>query len=296
MSVPLVSVIMPVFNGGKFLEEAIQSILSQTFKDFEFIIINDGSTDNSLAIMKRYSSIDSRIKIIDRSNRGLIFSLNEGISVSRGQFIARMDADDISFPQRFEKQIEHMTKDASDVCGCHYLAISEQGDKEFEVYVPTCPELFFLFLSFGVPFAHGSVMMRKVFLQLNDIWYGDSHQYAEDKALWYRLFDKGAKFSNVDQILFAYRQVAISKSRKQKKEIRQDDRAIRFQYMRKYRSHAVSVMEALESRFASLSEREKGLVIELAFELKLNRVTLFKNTKKKLLIYTFLKYLYRCYF
>lgn len=102
----LISVIMPVYNGVRYLEEAIASILRQTYKDFEFIIINDGSTDDSLKIVRSFLERDSRIIVISRENRGLTASLNEGIEAAEGDFIARMDADDYSYPDRFAKEIE----------------------------------------------------------------------------------------------------------------------------------------------------------------------------------------------
>ncbi|MEJ2498929.1 MAG: glycosyltransferase family 2 protein [Sulfurovaceae bacterium] len=93
----LISVILPVYNGALYLDEAIKSILSQTYSNFEFIIINDGSTDNSLEIINRYTPIDDRMKVISRENRGLITSLNEGIEKSEGTYIARIDQDDVSY-------------------------------------------------------------------------------------------------------------------------------------------------------------------------------------------------------
>ena len=110
---PKISVIMSVFNGSKFLADAIQSILNQTFKEFELIIIDDGSTDNSLNIIRSFESGDSRIKVISKLNEGLAKSLNAAISASQGDFIARMDADDISYKNRLEKQYEYMQKNKS---------------------------------------------------------------------------------------------------------------------------------------------------------------------------------------
>ena len=108
MNTPMISVVMPVYNAEKYLDEAIKSILVQTCKDFEFIIINDGSNDKSLEIIEKYNIQDERIVLINRENRGLIASLNEGIEKTKGRYIARMDADDISLPDRFEKQIEFL--------------------------------------------------------------------------------------------------------------------------------------------------------------------------------------------
>ena len=102
----LVSVILPVYNAQKYLEEAIESIINQTYTNFEFIIIDDGSGDNSLNIINKYQKQDSRILVITRENKGLVYTLNEGINQAKGKYIARMDADDISLSNRFEKQIE----------------------------------------------------------------------------------------------------------------------------------------------------------------------------------------------
>jgi len=99
---PKVSVIMSVFNGGSFLSGAIESILSQSFSDFEFIIINDGSTDNSLDTIEYYAEIDQRILVVSRENRGIFPSLNEGLKQSTGQYIAIVDADDVSDSRRFQ--------------------------------------------------------------------------------------------------------------------------------------------------------------------------------------------------
>src|SRR5215813_1090725 len=101
---PKVSVVMPVYNGESYLCEAIESVLAQTFEKFEFVIINDGSTDNSEEIILSYP--DERIRLIQQSNRGLVESLNCGLQSSRGAYIARMDADDISAPSRLEAELK----------------------------------------------------------------------------------------------------------------------------------------------------------------------------------------------
>src|SRR4030042_1971241 len=99
---------MSVYNGEKYLKEAVESILNQTFRDFEFIIINDGSTDGTGAILASYQQKDARIRIYNQENQGLIASLNRGCQLARGEYIARMDADDISLPQRLQRQLDYM--------------------------------------------------------------------------------------------------------------------------------------------------------------------------------------------
>ncbi|MBI5094602.1 MAG: glycosyltransferase family 2 protein [Candidatus Hydrogenedentes bacterium] len=107
---PAVSVVMSVYNGERYLAEAIESILGQTYRDFEFIIIDDGSTDESLKIVEGYASRDNRIRLVSRPNRGLAAALNDGIEIARAPIIARMDADDVSLPKRFEKQMLYMAQ------------------------------------------------------------------------------------------------------------------------------------------------------------------------------------------
>ena len=106
---PKISVVMPVLNGEKYLAEAIESILNQTFQDFEFIIVDDGSTDQTPEILRSYANKDSRIQIVTNPiNRGIGYSRNRGIALSRGEYIANMDADDLCLPERFEKQVRFL--------------------------------------------------------------------------------------------------------------------------------------------------------------------------------------------
>src|SRR6185369_4386478 len=117
IAVPLISVVLPVYNGEKYLAEAIDSILGQTLTDFELIIIDDGSTDNSLAILKQYKQRDNRIRLIARENRNLATTLNDLIDLAQGEWVARMDQDDIALPHRFEKQLQWLEQTGADICG-----------------------------------------------------------------------------------------------------------------------------------------------------------------------------------
>ena len=127
---PQISVIMPVYNGERFLSEAVESILKQTYQDFEFIIVDDGSTDRSLEIIQYYQALDERIILIENGkNIGVASSLNKGISAAKGEFIARMDADDISLPERLEQQRAFMfTRPDLGVLGCNYYRIHADGE------------------------------------------------------------------------------------------------------------------------------------------------------------------------
>ncbi|QOP41458.1 glycosyltransferase family 2 protein [Sulfurimonas marina] len=209
-----ISVIMPVYNAEKYLDEAIQSILSQTYRDFEFIVINDGSTDKSLEIIEKYKNQDERIVLISRENKGLVESLNEGIKKAKGKYLARMDADDISLPQRFEKQIQLMETEKLDICGCHFFIVDKQC-KYLSARVVSCKSDFNnMVLSRSVPFAHGSVMIKKEFLILHKLFYGETiFNKAEDYALWIRFAENNANISNADEFLFKYRHLDDSLSK-----------------------------------------------------------------------------------
>lgn len=201
---PLVSVVMPVYNGEKYLREAIESILNQTFKNFEFIIINDGSTDKSLEIIENYQNIDERIQLISRENKGLITSLNEGIQKSKGKYIARMDADDVSLTERFEKQVELMEECEVDICGCHYFVINEENKYIDSKIVPISQDAVNINIAYSVPFAHGSVLMKRDLFQ-KFIYGNTAFSTVEDYALWINMYMNNVKFSNVDEFLFKYR-------------------------------------------------------------------------------------------
>lgn len=207
---PIVSVILPIYNGEKYLNESIDSILSQSFEDFELILINDGSTDASLEIAEHYRKKDNRIVLISQENMGLISALNRGISCSKGKYIARMDQDDISLKNRFAKQVE-MLDSGCDICGCDFYLISEDGTTfgEKVVYKDAFP----LVLMTNVPFAHGSVMIRKDFLTKNKLEYGQTKYIkAEDYKLWCSIFECGGVLKNIPEFLFKYRDVEGSLS------------------------------------------------------------------------------------
>src|SRR5678816_4165512 len=107
---PRVSIVMPVYNAAAYLAEAVDSILAQTFRDFQFVIVNDGSTDRSTAILERYAHRDQRIKLISRPNTGIVGALNDGLAEATGDYIARMDADDVSTPNRLAVQVDYLDK------------------------------------------------------------------------------------------------------------------------------------------------------------------------------------------
>ncbi|NGP46765.1 glycosyltransferase family 2 protein [Bacillaceae bacterium SIJ1] len=155
-----VTVLMPVYNGAKYLSEAIESILNQTYKEFDLLIINDGSTDNSEEIINRFS--DDRIKYIaNDKNIGLIRTLNKGICLVRSEYIARMDADDISLPMRLEKQIKFMDEHQDiAVSGTSVLVFNEKGTIGKSIVSKDSNEIKTRLL-FHCALMHPSVIIRK---------------------------------------------------------------------------------------------------------------------------------------
>ncbi len=224
MNNPMISVIMPVYNGEKYLREAIDSILNQTYTDFEFIIVDDGSTDKSLDIIEHYSKIDDRIIVISRENKGLSASLNEGIEKARSKYIARMDADDISTETRFELQMNVMKDKNLDVLGSHYIVINDCGRKLNTVFMPLKEELISLQFLNTVPVAHPAVMLNKEFLVKHKLKYEDTP--AEDYHLWAHMYSLGARFSNCDDFLLLYRKDINSFSSTKRIEMQNDRKKI----------------------------------------------------------------------
>ena len=123
-----------VYNGEKWLRECIESVLNQTYKNFEFLIINDGSFDNSLKIIKEFALLDKRIKYITHENIGLTKSLNIGLNASRGDWIARIDCDDIALPKRLELQLSYILKENISVVGCQSILINNDDSKKKEIF------------------------------------------------------------------------------------------------------------------------------------------------------------------
>ena len=192
MTTPHVSVVMSVFNGERFLAEAVESILHQTFSDFEFIIINDGSSDKSADILSKYEHLDERVHIYHQENRGLIASLNRGLDFVRGKYLARMDADDVSLPYRLAEQVSILEQRPELVIlGSAYEVIDGCGKSTGVVRPPSQDTAIRWEMLFQCAFAHSSVMLRLDGLRQQRLAYDDNALYAEDYELWSRLLVQG---------------------------------------------------------------------------------------------------------
>lgn len=197
-----VSVLMPVYNAEKYLAEAINSIISQTYRDWELVIINDGSTDSSLSIINSFS--DSRIKVINNeTNLGLIKTLNKGIGLCNGEYIARMDADDISMPNRLALQVDFLDSNEEYIlCGTNADVIDSHGKITGKIINPTKNILLQISLLFTNPFIHPSMMICRDILTVN--FFDENAIYVEDYELWTRLADLG-QIANLELPLLQYR-------------------------------------------------------------------------------------------
>lgn len=199
---PLISVVLPVYNGEKYLAEAIDSILAQTFINFELLIIDDGSTDNSLAILKQYQKLDDRIRLISRENRSLATTLNELIDLARGEWVARMDADDIALPHRFERQLQWLEQTGADICGS-WVKFFGTSNKRIMKH-PQTDQAIKIELLFGTSFAHPTVIMKTSLIK--QLRYDKTWEKAEDYDLWERAARAGWQMTNVPEVLLLYRQ------------------------------------------------------------------------------------------
>ncbi len=197
---PKVTVLMPVYNGSQFLSQAIESILNQTFDDFEFLIFNDGSTDSSANIIRSYS--DKRIKYFDyKKNYGHVYHLNHGIEIAQGKYIARMDADDVSLPKRFIKQVVFMDNNPEvGVCGTWFRIL---GTRHVVRHPIEDVNIRIALLNDSV-IGHPTAMIRTALLRQHNLYYESSFVPVEDYLLWVILSGFG-KLANLPEILLHYR-------------------------------------------------------------------------------------------
>ena len=219
---PLISVITPVYNNGPYMREALDSIFNQTLGDFEYILINDGSTDNSLEILEEYARKDARVRIGSHGNRGYIAALNEGLELARAEFVSRMDADDVSLPDRFEKQIAYLRAHPECVVvGGRVLLIDSDGAPLREMCDETTHEAIDAahLAGRGGAIVHPAMMARRSAIDRIG-QYSNEYPWAEDLDFFLRLAEVG-RVANLPDIILRYRQhltsIGYAKSEQQQK-------------------------------------------------------------------------------
>lgn len=225
---PLISVVIPVYNSEKYLRSAVESILCQSFKNFEVIAIDDGSCDHSYQILKTLAKSDSRLRVFKNTkNRNIVYTLNRGIKLARGKYIARMDSDDIAVKNRFKIQLRYLRAHPDTiVVGSNCFTIDQNnnfiGYKRFPVSDESIKAMIFLIN----PMQHPTMMINRLLLPKNFSWYNKSLVHAEDLDLLFRLAKIG-RVHNLKTPLLFYRLHLDSKTFKNPKDNYQDTKIIR---------------------------------------------------------------------
>lgn len=195
---PKISVLMACFNSSNTLKDSIDSVLDQTFSNFEFLIIDDGSSDDTLNKLQNYKNLDSRIRVFkNNKNIGLTKSLNILISKTKAPIIARQDADDISMKSRFEKQFSILKKNKYDVCTTR--AKIKNSNRKIPKYSYLLPKK--LLIKYKNPFIHGTLMIKKDTLESIG-FYNEKFYYSQDYELFYKLLQKNFKIKNIHEPLY----------------------------------------------------------------------------------------------
>jgi len=204
MNKPLLTVVMPAYNGEKYISEAIDSVLDQTFENFELLIINDGSVDNTIKIISSYK--DNRIRLIDlEENKGIAYCRNLGLREADGEFLTWTDCDDLNLPTRFEKQVEFLQNNP-DFGGCGTWLSRFKADKTYYITKafenPEKIKAALLFKPASIP--NATAMLRLSEIRKNNLWYDEELQISEDYDFIFRC-SRHLKFSNIQEVLYMYR-------------------------------------------------------------------------------------------
>ncbi len=227
MSTPEVTVLMTVFNGGRFLGAAVESILCQSLQDFEFVIIDDASTDGSVEVLNRFAAKDPRIRLFcNKENSGQTACLNQGLSEARGSWIARQDADDLSLPGRLAAQAAYVEKFPDLVLlGVNGWIINEEGAYSGLIHVPLSDSGIRWSMPFQNPFIHTGVFFRREVPGGGSVRYSEDFRICQDWELWARLVDEG-RVANLPARLICYRNRNDSLSHRFAESTRREARTV----------------------------------------------------------------------
>src|SRR5690554_497555 len=204
---PLISVILPCYNALPYLPLALDSIIQQTYKNIEIICINDGSTDETPKVLEEFAKNDKRIRVIhNETNLKLIGTLNKAIALAKGEFIVRMDADDISHVERIEKLYNTLLKEGVDVVSCNSESIDLFGTRISQAYLKAVTSLEINFSSYlFTPIGHPSLLGEKQVFSEFPYSHDKNTLHTEDYELWTRMIRNEVKFYNHDEVLYSYR-------------------------------------------------------------------------------------------
>ncbi len=249
MSAPEVTVLLPVYNGEKYLRESLASLLGQSYRAFELLVIDDGSTDASLDIIE--SVHDSRLKLVKNAgNQGLVYTLNRGLALAAGRFLMRMDADDIALPQRIERQLNfmrcHPTVGISGTWSRTFGAV----EKPWETRFPVGHEDIVAHMLFHTALSHPTAMMDLAQMRSHHLAYDKQAQHAEDYDLWVRA-SACFHLANVPEVLLSYRTHSKQVSQQYHEIQRQTADAVRFNLLRRMGIECDQSEQALHSRLCA---------------------------------------------
>jgi len=303
----LVTVLMSVYNAKSYLADSIESILNQTYRDFEFIIIDDGSTDGSGAIIQKYAACDSRIVYVkNRTNIGLAKSLNKGIKLAKGKFIARQDADDLSANDRLEMQADYaLANNYVDLIGSNCFVIDILGNPVCEVntYAKIKDHQTTLLNKLAI-FPHGSAFIKKAKL-LEVGLYDERFFYSQDGELWLRFIKANSRIHVINRPLYFYRTLPVANTKKksaqqQYNEVKRmiyRDKCDRSTINDKLNNIKLQISDKKNSTIIPnyMADYWKGLANTIYFNKPVNNVSpyqyLYKATKEHQPFYKYLQYL-----
>ncbi|MBM7566460.1 glycosyltransferase family 2 protein [Paenibacillus sacheonensis] len=276
---PTISVLMPVYNGELYLREAIESILGQTFTDFEFIILDDGSTDYSVNIIESYR--DARIQIVrNKINLGIVDTLNKGLQLAKGKYIARMDCDDISLQERFSEQVAYLEEHP-------YVGITASDirflDENNELLGALTPDEVKLHLLFYCCLAHPAVMMRKKMLDQYQLSY--NHVVAEDYDLWVRS-SRYFQVTRTSQPLLQYRRHGSQLTKTKMVENTESTVSIQKKQLRELEITPGAADLLIHSEIGLLFNSKKELYFYKDMQMKLEWLHLLQKQNEKKLLYS----------
>lgn len=275
MNQPLLTVLMPVYNAEKYVAEAINSILTQTLADFEFIIIDDGSVDDSLLIVRSYQ--DSRVRVVQNErNMGISATLNKGIQLSSTELIARMDADDISYPDRLQRQYQYMMANPDCALLSAWVRVVTE-DKQVAYFDRFNTDYQYYNLPFISPMYHPTVMYRRSAVLTVG---GYTQRYAEDYALFWKL-SRHYKIHNIEQVLLDYRITTQSLHQVQHKE--EYEEAHLEQALRNIHYYTGETFQITPNQLASLCHFFEPLLLENSVHGIIKCVQLLDDITQKIL-------------
>jgi glycosyltransferase involved in cell wall biosynthesis len=228
---PLISVVMPARNAAATLAESLDSLVQQSFADFELVLVNDGSSDDTAAIAERYAPQLNLRLLHHETSQGVARSINDGLAASDSEFVARLDADDLAQPLRLQRQLDFLrTQTQVGVCGSDMLVFSQEQEQRFVLAHPSANAAIRTALVQRCAIAHPSVMCRRQIFELAGC-YDERFDFAEDYELWCRASLLGVQFANIAEPLTHYRKHAGQVSRQKAQLQYERDMAIKARYM-----------------------------------------------------------------